>query len=475
VLIDGRPVHLRGWQYDVAGVTGGSVPVYLLDTDLPENSEWDRHITDHLYGGDRWYRLCQEIILGIGGVRLLRALGHDQLVRFHMNEGHASLLALELLDEAAAAAGRGPFNHDDVEAVRRKCVFTTHTPVPAGHDKFPLEMVTAALGRSEMAEMRDVFCCGGELNMTYLALNLSHYINGVAKKHTEISQRMFAGYKIEDITNGVHVRTWTSPPFQKLYDRHIPGWREDNFTLRAAHNLPVAEVWEAHAEAKAALLERVNRETGVGMEANVLTLGFARRIADYKRADLLFHDIERLKALAGLEGGVQLVFAGKAHPGDPAGMATIRAIFTAIQALKGRVRIAYLTDYNWQLGGLMTSGVDVWLNTPLPPKEASGTSGMKAAMNGVPSLSILDGWWIEGCIEGVTGWAIGDAARPRDLDRMSALDAASLYEKMESVVIPMFYKNREGFIDVMRHAISLNGAFFTSQRMLLQYVLNAYF
>jgi starch phosphorylase len=475
VLIDGRPVHLRGWQYDVAGVTGGSVPVYLLDTDLPENSEWDRHITDHLYGGDRWYRLCQEIILGIGGVRLLRALGHDQLVRFHMNEGHASLLALELLDEAAAAAGRGPFNHDDVEAVRRKCVFTTHTPVPAGHDKFPLEMVTAALGRSEMTEMRDVFCCGGELNMTYLALNLSHYINGVAKKHTEISQRMFAGYKIEDITNGVHVRTWTSPPFQKLYDRHIPGWREDNFTLRAAHNLPVAEVWEAHAEAKAALLERVNRETGVGMEANVLTLGFARRIADYKRADLLFHDIERLKALAGLEGGVQLVFAGKAHPGDPAGMATIRAIFTAIQALKGRVRIAYLTDYNWQLGGLMTSGVDVWLNTPLPPKEASGTSGMKAAMNGVPSLSILDGWWIEGCIEGVTGWAIGDAARPRDLDRMSALDAASLYEKMESVVIPMFYKNREGFIDVMRHAISLNGAFFTSQRMLLQYVLNAYF
>jgi starch phosphorylase len=475
VLIDGRPVHLRGWQYDVAGVTGGSVPVYLLDADLPENSEWDRHITDHLYGGDRWYRLCQEIVLGIGGVRLLRALGHDQLVRFHMNEGHASLLALELLDEAAAAAGRGPFNHDDVEAVRRKCVFTTHTPVPAGHDKFPLEMVTAALGRSEMAEMREVFCCGGELNMTYLALNLSHYINGVAKKHTEISQRMFAGYKIEDITNGVHVRTWTSPPFQKLYDRHIPGWREDNFTLRAAHNLPVEEVWEAHAEAKAALLERVNRETGVGMEANVLTLGFARRIADYKRADLLFHDIERLKALAGLEGGVQLVFAGKAHPGDPAGMATIRAIFTAIQALKGRVRIAYLTDYNWQLGGLMTSGVDVWLNTPLPPKEASGTSGMKAAINGVPSLSILDGWWIEGCIEGVTGWAIGDAARPRDLDRMSALDAASLYEKMESVVIPMFYKNREGFIDVMRHAIALNGAFFTSQRMLLQYVLNAYF
>jgi starch phosphorylase len=475
VFIDGRAVHLRAWQYDVAGVSGGSVPVYLLDTNLPENSEWDRHITDHLYGGDRWYRICQEIILGIGGVRMLRALGHDQLVRFHMNEGHASLLALELLDEVAAAAGRAHFNHDDVEAVRRMCVFTTHTPVPAGHDKFPLEMVTAALGRSEMTEMREVFCCEGELNMTYLALNLSHYINGVAKKHSEISQRIFAGYKIEDITNGVHVRTWTSRPFQNLYDRHIPGWREDNFTLRAAHNLPVEEVWEAHAEAKATLLERVNRETGVGMEANVLTLGFARRIADYKRADLLFHDIERLKALARMEGGFQLIFAGKAHPGDPAGVATIRTIFQAIQALKGHVRIAYLTDYNWELGGLMTSGVDVWLNTPLPPKEASGTSGMKAAMNGVPSLSILDGWWIEGWIEGVTGWAIGDSERPRESGEITALDAASLYQKMERVVIPLFYNDRQRFMDVMRHAIALNGAFFTSQRMLLQYALKAYF
>ncbi len=475
VMIDGRKVRLRGWQYEVVGVTGGVVPVYLLDSDLEENSEWDRHLTDHLYGGDRWYRLCQEIVLGIGGVRLLRALGHHQLVRFHMNEGHASLLAIELLDEVAAAAGRDAFNHDDVEVVRRKCVFTTHTPVPAGHDKFPLEMVNAALGRDEVHEMRDVFCCGGELNMTYLALNLSHYINGVAKKHSEISQRMFAGYKIEDITNGVHVRTWTSPSFQTLYDHHIPGWREDNFTLRAALNLPKEQVWEAHAEAKAALLERVNHETRVGMEANVLTLGFARRIADYKRADLLFHDIERLKALARSGGGVQLVFAGKAHPGDPSGVETIRAIFQAMQALKGHVRIAYLTNYDWSLGGLMTAGVDVWLNTPLPPKEASGTSGMKAAMNGVPSLSVLDGWWIEGCIEGVTGWAIGDVTRPKDLGQGTALDAASLYEKMESVVIPMFYDNREGFIDVMRHTIALNGAFFTSQRMLLQYVLNAYY
>lgn len=475
VNIEERAVHVRAWQYDVRGGRGGVVPVYLLDTNLPENTEWDRHITDRLYGGDHWYRLCQEIVLGIGGVRILRALGHMSLRRFHMNEGHASLLAMELLDEQAADAGREKFNHDDIEAVRRKCVFTTHTPVPAGHDKFPIEMVTTALGRTEVSEMRDIFCCGGELNMTYLALNLSHYINGVAKKHTEVSQRMFAGYKIEDITNGVHVPTWTSPPFQRLYDRYIAGWRDDNFNLRSALSLPTEEIWDAHAQAKATLLERVNRESGAGMEANVLTLGFARRIADYKRADLLFHDLERLKSLARMERGVQIVIAGKAHPGDSAGVETIRAIFRAIATLKGKVRVAYLTNYDWELGQLMTAGVDVWLNTPLPPKEASGTSGMKAAMNGVPSLSILDGWWIEGCIEGITGWSIGGTHRLQDPADTTALDAASLYQKLETVVIPLYYGEHDCFLDIMHHSIALNGAFFNSQRMLLQYVLNAYF
>jgi starch phosphorylase len=475
VTIDGRKVAIRAWQYEVQGAKGGVVPVYLLDTDLPENSEWDRQLTDHLYGGDNWYRLCQEIVLGIGGIRMLRALGHHLLERYHMNEGHASLLALELLDEHAAMAGREKFNHDDVEAVRKKCVFTTHTAVPAGHDKFPLNLVVSALGRNEVSEMGEVFCCGGELNMTYLALNLSHYINGVAKKHTEISQRLFAGYKIHDVTNGVHVATWASPSFQRLFDRYIPGWKEDNFNLRHALSLPSADVWEAHAEAKASLLERVNRETNAGMEANVLTFGFARRIADYKRADLLFHDLERLKAIARQAGVFQVVISGKAHPGDPVGRETIRRIFRAIEALKGHLRIAYLADYNWELGRLMTAGVDVWLNTPLPPMEASGTSGMKAAVNGVPSFSISDGWWIEGCIEGTTGWDIGSSLRNPDSAQPTPLDAASLYDKMEYVVIPLYYRERGRFVDIMRHAIALNGSFFTAQRMLLQYVLNAYY
>jgi starch phosphorylase len=475
VVISGRTVYLRAWQYDVKGAKGGIVPVYLLDTDLPENAEWDRRITDYLYGGDEWYRLCQEIVMGIGGVRMLRELGHRNLTRFHMNEGHASLLAMELLDEEALAAGRETFNHDDVESVRRKCVFTTHTAVPAGHDRFPLDMVAAALGRTEVGEMREIFCCDGELNLTYLALNLSHYINGVAKKHTEVSQRLFAGYKIHDITNGVHASTWAAPSFQRLYDRYSPGWREDNFNLRHALSFPAEEVWEAHAEAKAALLDRVNRESNAGMETNVLTFGFARRIADYKRADLLLYDLERLKSIARQAGAFQVVFAGKAHPGDAVGRETIRKIFRAIEALKGHVRIAYLTNYDWELARLMTAGVDVWLNTPLPPLEASGTSGMKAAVNGVPSLSILDGWWIEGCIEGTTGWAIGSLSRSADPAQTTPLDAASLYEKIEHVVIPLYYNERDRFLDVMRHAIALNGAYFNTQRMLLQYVLSAYF
>ena len=473
VIIEGRRVRLRAWQFDVRGVSGGIVPAYLLDTDLAENAEWDRHLTDQLYGGDQWYRLCQEIVLGVGGVRMLRALGHDKLKRFHMNEGHAALLALELLDEHAQRSGRSNFNHDDVVAVHELCVFTTHTPVPAGHDKFSLDMVGRALGRSDFSAHREIFCYEGELNMTYLALNLSHYINGVAKKHGEVSQHMFAQYKIDAITNGVHAPTWISGPFQELFDRHIPGWRKDSFMLRYALNISPNDVWNAHQRARRLLLDRVNRETNTGMNEDVLTLGFARRATAYKRADLLFHDIERLKAIAARAGKFQVVYAGKAHPHDQEGKQLIQRIWRASDALRGHVNIAYLANYDWKLGELMTAGADAWVNTPKPPMEASGTSGMKAALNGVPSLSILDGWWLEGCIEGTTGWAI-DSTAPAVGDRTQH-DADALYDKLEHVVIPLFYENRDGWLNVTRHAIAVNGSFFNTQRMLLQYVLKAYF
>ena len=476
VTIETRTVYVRAWQYDVSGTDSGHVPVYLLDTDLPENSEWDRHLTDCLYGGDTWLRLCQEIVLGIGGVRMLRALGQSQLQRFHMNEGHASLLTLELLYEQAKKAGRAMFNQEDVEAVRRLCVFTTHTPVPAGHDKFPLEFLLRALGIRDLEPMKSVLCCEGLLNMTYLALNLSHYVNGVAKRHAEVSQQMFEQYRIDAVTNGVHPATWASPSIQALFDRHIPGWRSDSFNLRYALSIPPVEVWDAHQQSKRRLIEHVNQLTNAGLDIDHFTIGFARRVATYKRADLLFQNLERLKAIAAKSGPFQIVFAGKAHPQDAKGKELIKHICQARDALRGHVKVAYLPNYDWDQARLMVAGTDVWLNTPQPPMEASGTSGMKAAVNGVPSLSVLDGWWIEGYIEDTTGWAVGEPCdlKPAGQDRGDC-DAGSLYDNLEQVIIPAFYKNRGHYLDIMRHAIALNGSFFNTHRMLLQYVLKAYF
>lgn len=475
VTIEGRAVALRAWKYDVVGPGGACVPVYFLDTDLPENSPWDRELTHFLYGGDTHYRLCQEVILGIGGVRMLRALGHREIARYHMNEGHSSLLGLELLDEEAQRAGRRSPNRDDVQIVREKCVFTTHTPVVAGHDQFPLTLVNQVLGRQEVEEMKEVFCCGDRLNLTFLALNLSHYVNGVAKKHGEVTRLMFAGYNIDEITNGVHAATWTAQPFAELYDRYIPGWRQDSCSLRYGLSISKQEIWQAHRAAKKVLLQFVNREMNSGMDADVFTLGFARRAAAYKRTDLFFSDIERLKTIAERCGGLQIVYAGKAHPQDEAGKEQIQKVYRAREQLRDKIRIAYLENYSMEMGKMMTAGVDVWLNTPLPPMEASGTSGMKAAINGVPSLSVLDGWWIEGCIENVTGWSIGPADRTVAAVSDHSEDAASLYDKLEQIVMPLFYHNRDDFLDVMRHAIALNGSFFNTHRMLLQYVLKAYY
>ena len=475
VNLEDRQVRLKAWQYDVNPLDKNGVPVYFLDTDIPENSEWDRALTDHLYGGDAYYRLCQEIILGIGGVRMLRALGYNQIERFHMNEGHAGFLTLELLKEQCEAAGRDSISDEDIEAVRSKCVFTTHTPVPAGQDKFPMENIKKVLGNHPCLQVSDLITHDRNLNMTYLALTLSHYVNGVAKKHGEVSSHMYAPYRIDSITNGVHVTTWTSEPFRDLFDKYIPGWREDNFNLRYALSISGEEIWEAHQQAKRRLIHYVNRETNKGMDTDLLTLGFARRAATYKRADLLLSNIERLKEIHTNAGPFQIVYAGKAHPKDQQGKELIKRIFQAINALNSDVKIAYLENYDIELGKLITSGVDIWVNTPMPPMEASGTSGMKAALNGVPSLSILDGWWIEGCIEDITGWAIGRDSHDIEAKRDTEQDAAALFDKLERTIIPLYYHQPEKFRCIMSHCIALNGSFFNTQRMVQQYVLKAYF
>jgi starch phosphorylase len=472
IEIDGRTVQIRAWRYHVKGMSGHTVPVYLLDTDLADNSPWDRTITDSLYGGDAYYRLCQEMVLGFGGFALLRALGGSDIFRFHLNEGHAALLVLALIEEGL---GMRPQNGDVppevIEKVREQCVFTTHTPVPAGHDQFPADLAHRVLG-SRRCALAQACQHHHALNMTLLALRGSRFVNGVAMRHGEVSHSLYPGYPIHSITNGVHAVTWTAPSFQNLYDRHLPDWRADQLSLRYAISIPGPEIWAAHREAKLALVDEVNRETNAGFDRDVLTIGFARRATAYKRGMLAFHDVERLQRLVKEVGPIQFVFAGKAHPQDQAGKEMIHRI----HEMRGMLSVAYLANYNMTLARLLCAGADVWLNTPLPPMEASGTSGMKAAMNGVPSLSVLDGWWVEGHIEGVTGWSIGEKVEvcPTPSLDLEACHAAALYDKLEHHVLPCFYQQREAFVEIMKHAIAINGAFFNTQRMVEQYLRNAY-
>jgi len=474
VEIEGRQVQVRAWRAAVKGLSGYEVPVYLLDTNLPGNSKEDQALTDSLYGGGEHYRLRQEVVLGMGGIGILRALGHTGIESYHMNEGHSAFLTLALLEQRLGRPELGFASPDDVEAVRRQCVFTTHTPVPAGHDLFPKSMVVEVLGPARALGVDISHCCPeGTLNMTYLALHLSHYVNGVAMRHGEVSHTLFPNYPIRAITNGVHAATWTSPALQGLYDRYIPEWRRDNLYLRYAIGISLAEIRQAHEEAKRALFQEVRKATGESLDPKFLTVGFARRAATYKRADLLFAKPERLEWITQQVGPLQVIYAGKAHPNDADGKAMIRRVFKAASGLQDSVRVVYIPDYNMRWAQLLTAGVDVWLNTPRRPYEASGTSGMKAALNGVPSLSVLDGWWIEGCVEGATGWAIGRDGSSTQDDYLA--EVASLYDKLEMVILPMFYGRPHAFNEVMRHAIALNGSFFNTQRMLEQYVSNAYF
>lgn len=472
VTIEGRMVHVAAYKYAVRGVRNHEVPVFLLDTNLPENSEWDRTLTDTLYGGDEHYRLCQEIVLGMGGAGVLQTLGYDAGVIYHLNEGHSALLTLQLLEKALDGRQHFELEDADLEAVRQRCVFTTHTPVPAGHDKFPLDMVRGVLGDERVALLEG---CGGVyegmLNMTHLALHLTRFVNGVAMRHRDVSRSMFPDYPINSITNGVHATTWTGPAFAELFDRRMPEWRRDNLYLRYAVSVPLQEIRDAHALSKSALLDEVHRRMGVALDPAVMTIGFARRATPYKRADLIFSDVERLAGIARNVGKMQIVFGGKAHPHDGGGKELIRRIFAADERLRGLVEVVYLENYEMALAHQMVAGVDLWLNNPMKPLEASGTSGMKAAMNGVPSFSVLDGWWVEGHVEGVTGWSIGGPDAEGDPSR----DALDLYDKLERVILPLFYRLPFSYAEVMRSAIALNGSFFNTQRMVRQYVHNAYF
>ena len=462
--IENRTVKVKAWLYDYQSPRGSLVSVVFLDTDVEGNTPEDREITSFLYGGDIEYRLKQEIVLGIGGVKMLKAADFN-IRKYHMNEGHSSLLTLELLRN----------NGKEVDAVRDFCIFTTHTPVAAGHDKFSYDLVQRLLG--DVVPLETLKALGGQdqLNMTLLALNTSKYVNGVAKRHQEFSLSLFPGYKISAVTNGVHSFRWTCECFRKLYDRYLPGWANEPELMVRVDCIPDEEIWLAHIEAKEQLMRFVRERSGEQFDPNVLTLGFARRATGYKRATLLFSNLKRLEDINKRVGKVQVIFAGKAHPNDWMGKRLIEEIYEMKEHLKDIMKVLYLENYDMEMASNLTSGVDVWFNTPLPPFEASGTSGMKAAHNGVINFSVLDGWWVEGCIEGITGWAIGpDPKENLEEAERRHREITQLYDKLEYLLIPKFYRNRDDWIHMMKNSVGKVAYYFNSHRMMRRYATEAY-
>jgi len=463
VNIEGREVKVQAWLYQYKGIGGYIVPVFFLDTNIDGNIDWDRTLTKYLYGGDNKYRLAQEIVLGIGGVRILKTLGYKTISKYHMNEGHAALGTLELFNLC-----------NDVEKVRQQCVFTTHTPIAAGHDQFALPLAKSMLGNILPDFIINDVTFENKLNMTRLALFFSHYVNGVAKKHGEVSRMMFPGYSIDSITNGVHSSTWVSESFKKLFNKTIPGWLSDPYLLRSAQSIEKTQIWDAHVQAKQELINFVNTNYNASMNYDDFTIGFARRQTAYKRPDLLISDPKRLMQIAEKKGPIQIIYAGKAHPKDASGKEAIKNIFHVMKTIEGKVKITFIQNYDITISKLIIAGVDLWLNTPRRPREASGTSGMKAAHNGIPQFSTLDGWWLEGCIENITGWAIGPEKTEHE-ESDDKIDSYDLYDKLEKLIMPKFYQDRDNWIRTMRSCIALNASFFNTNRMIQQYVLNAYF
>ncbi|WP_343079961.1 alpha-glucan family phosphorylase [Ostreiculturibacter nitratireducens] len=466
--IGDRAVWVGPWLYLLRSPAGGVVPVLMLDTRLDQNDPEDRGITDSLYGDGDEYRLKQEIVLGIGGVRILNALGFA-IETFHMNEGHSALLAASLLCRYPHQFGNKTADglKFDADRVRERCVFTTHTPVEAGHDKFDYGSVERFVGK--ILPVDQLRLLGGEnhLNMTRLALNLSGFINGVAERHADITRKMFPVFRIREITNGIHVATWAHPAVAKLYDKVAPSWRHEPEELVNADLIENEAIWSAHQGAKEELIAEVKRLTGQELSPDIPLIAFARRMTGYKRPDLLFEDTDRLRRIA-KDRPFQVVMAGKAHPNDATGQAIIRELHEHARKLSDDIPMAFLPDYGMSLAKVLVSGADIWLNTPLPPYEASGTSGMKAAVNGGLNLSVLDGWWLEGWIEGDTGWSIGaDGSDPKRHARM-------LYDKLEGTVLPLYYDDRRGWIRMMKEAMGKIGCRFNSQRMMRRYASEAY-
>ncbi len=455
MAFEGETVRIHAWKRLIQGRGGHTVPVLFLDTDIDGNSPVWRPVSNLLYGGNNLNRLRQEAILGLGGYEVLKAMGLTDDLSAHLNEGHTAFFAAALLRDLGS-----------VEATRKRVHFTTHTPVAAGYDRFSLAEVQRVVGKYIPP---DVARLGGEkeLNMAWLAAALADSVNGVSVINARVATTLFKDVKIDAVTNGVHFDTWVAPEMGALYDHYLPGWRFKPERLRDITLVDPEDFDRARRRAKRELIEYANGETQLGFDSDILTLGFARRVAPYKRATLIFSDIDRLLAMG--RGKLQLLFAGKAHQNDGEGRKLVRDLVALSLKLRGDLRVGFLPNYNMWLGHKLTAGVDVWLNNPVRPLEACGTSGMKAVLNGVPNLSILDGWWAEGCVDGVNGWAIGQDWDQRDDER----DANALYESLEKRVLPAYYGDTDTWRSLQRAAIATAPAF-SAERMVREYASRYY-
>ena len=455
--LDESTLYASIWKTEVVGVSGHVVPVYFLDTFHPNNSAEFVGLGARLYGGNDDMRVRQEYLLGVGGVQALQTLGYE-LEGMHLNEGHCTFAMLEVLRQGWTR-----------EELAQRTLFTTHTPVPAGHDRFDWSLVESVIGDLLPDDARALVKNAGDhekgerCSMSHLAVALSTAVNAVSNLNAQVASSMFGSTHIAPITNGVHHITWTSPQMQHLFDTHLPGWKEDPSQLGYAGRLPDAALLEARQANRRMLRELVRASTGVELAEDRLTIGFARRFATYKRANLVFSDLERLRAFGA--GRIQFVFSGKAHPKDEGGKQLIRDIFESAGEIADEIPVAFIENYDMDTGLAMTTGVDIWLNNPIRPLEASGTSGMKAAMNGVPNCSILDGWWPEGCEHGVNGWAIGEGEDDRD----DARDAENIYNVLEHEVLPLWDEGPQRWAKLMRASIATS-ARFTGARMIADYL-----
>lgn len=472
IPLGGKDITITAYKYTIESTKGDNeIDAYFLTPDVPENDAETRKICDRLYIGEGLIRLKQEIILGIGGYEMLKKIKYKPFL-YHINESHSAFLIAGLMKDIK-----------DLNKVKSRVVFTTHTPIPAAFDKFKMKNIADMLNRYCDKQVfydiyREKLNDNDEINLSWLAIRNAKNVVAVSRKHKFVSESIFQGYKLKYVTNGIHHVKWTSSNHKMLYSKYINGWEDDPNLLRGAACIPDSEFARAHMLSKETLIETINSETDASFTTENFTIAMAKRVTRYKRNNLILLEPDKLIEIAEKKGGIQIVFAGKAHPADIDGKSMIKSIHDSAKYISSKtkkVKIAFLENYNIHMANIILAGVDLWLNNPTRPLEASGTSGIKASLNGVPNFSVLDGWWLEACMEGINGWGIGPKSAWTDLSHSSDMqDLNDIYGKLEFNILDLYYKNFSFYLKIMKMAVATIAPHFNTNRMVSEYVTDLY-